>query len=76
MDQGSKKQPHLKPQTREVLTHLLRYNSITPAVAQTTYGIWRLAACVHELRRAGYRIKTELRSDAKGHRYSHYSVAF
>lgn len=61
------------PQARKVLQYLRDYGDITPMKALIVLGIPRLASCVHELRRkAGYKIKTEVRNDAAGHRYGVY----
>lgn len=40
--------------------------------AQVTYGIQRLAARIHELRRAGFKIKTEHRRDEMSKAYARY----
>lgn len=79
MDQGSKTPLSvaltLKPQARNVLRHLERYGYITPAIAQNTYAIWRLAASIHEIRRKGINVETIVRQDAAGHRYAYYQLA-
>lgn len=57
-----KKQPSQK---ELVLRHLVRYGSITDAVAREKYGIARLAARIHELRFDGpniYGIPVEFRT--------------
>lgn len=45
------------PQARAVMSHILEHGDITPAIAQTELGVWRLAARIYELRRAGIPIK-------------------
>lgn len=65
----------LKPQTRKVLNHLTQRKSITPAEAVNVYNIWRLAACIYELRKVGIQIKSNYKKDACGHRYTRYEVA-
>lgn len=65
----------LKPQTRKVLTHLTSRGSISPLEALHVYGIYRLAACIHELRKIGLEINTTMKSDASGKHYAHYEVA-
>jgi len=65
----------LKPQTRKILNHLSKYGSITPMEAWTVYSIYRLSACIHDLRNTGISIATELKMDASGHRYARYEVA-
>ena len=62
----------MKPQAKMVLRHLKTHGYITPAIALTTYGYSRLAAIVFDLRKYGYPITNDLRTDAVGHRYSHY----
>lgn len=65
----------LKPQARNVLRHLELYSYITPMIALNTYGIYRLAASIHELRKNGIEVVTEVREDAKGHKYGYYKLA-
>lgn len=65
----------LKPQTRKVLNHLTKRKSISPLEALHVYGIYRLAACIHELRKVGIQITTEMKCDASGHHYARYEVA-
>jgi hypothetical protein len=43
--------------------------------AWTVYSIYRLSACIHDLRNTGISIATELKMDASGHRYARYEVA-
>lgn len=64
----------LKPQARKILAHLEAGKPITPLKAQTVYGVYRLAASVHELRRAGYRIDSIVCADESGHKYARYSM--
>lgn len=66
---------NLKPQTRKVLNHLTKRGSISPMEAVAVYNIWRLAACIYDLRKVGIKIKTIQRTDASGHKYSRYEVA-
>lgn len=65
----------LKPQARRVLRHFRSRRTISPMEAIVSYGIFRLAASIHELRKAGYSITTDLRQDAGGHRYARYRMA-
>lgn len=65
----------LKPQTRKVLNHLTKRGTISPMEALTVYGIYRLSACIHDLRKVGIKIKTNMRKDASGHNYARYEVA-
>ena len=64
----------LKPQAKSVLRHLRRHGYITPMQAQIVYGIMRLAACIYELRQVGYDVKTAIKTDEHGHRYSRYEL--
>lgn len=63
----------LTPQAKTVLTHL-RNKTITPMQAIVTYGIARLASCIHEIRRAGYTVDTEIEHDERGHRFARYRM--
>ena len=65
----------LKPQTRKILNHLSKYGSISPMEALTVYGIYRLSACIHDLRNTGVSIVTNMKADARGHKYARYEVA-
>lgn len=64
----------LKPQSRKVLRHLADGSSITPSEAATVYSIWRLAACIFDIRKIGYKVTTERREDAQGHKYARYTM--
>jgi hypothetical protein len=51
-------------------------HDITPMKALTVLGIWRLASCIHEIRNyAGYSVKTEIKRDEAGNKYSRYVLA-
>ena len=65
---------HLKPQTQLVLDHLMNYGHITPVEAGAVYKIRCLPKRISELKEAGVLIQTQLRSDATGQRYAHYSL--
>jgi hypothetical protein len=62
----------LSPQARTVLLHLEKYGSISPSEAQVSHHIFRLAARILELRKAGYEITTENKRDAAGQPYGRY----
>lgn len=64
----------LKPQTRKILNHLSKHGSITPMEALTVYSIYRLSACIHDLRNTGISIVTKMKEDASGHKYARYEV--
>lgn len=63
----------LTPQAKTVLRHLKRRGSISPAEALIVHGISRLASCVHEIRKIGYDVCTDIRHDDHGHKYGTYS---
>jgi len=65
----------LKPQARTVLTHMRNHDHISPMKALAVYGISRLAACIYEIRKAGYRIDAQIKSDEQGHKYTKYRLA-
>jgi hypothetical protein len=50
----------LKPQALDVLAHLQSGKTITDAQARKLYGIARLGARTHELKQAGYDVRTDL----------------
>lgn len=62
----------LTPQARTILAHLKRHGDVTPMKALTVYGISRLASCIHEIRKAGYSVKTEVAFDDMGGKYGQY----
>jgi hypothetical protein len=64
----------MKPQTRAVYTFLCRHKTITPLQALSKLGVYRLAARVDELRKAGIRIET-LSERRNGKRFARYEVA-
>ena len=49
-------------QTDIVIAHFLKYGELTPLEALQKYGIFRLAAVVHKLRKQGWAIDAETRS--------------
>jgi hypothetical protein len=65
----------LKPQTKTVLRHLKNHDHISPMKALGVYGISRLAACIYEIRKAGYDIRADFARDEAGHKYTKYSLA-
>ncbi len=46
-------------QTQQILKHLKSKGSITPVVALSQYGCFRLAARIHDLRAEGHNIQTQ-----------------
>lgn len=65
---------HLKPQTKLVLDHLTQYGHITPVEAGAVYKIRCLPKRISELKQVGVKVHTQLRADATGQRYAHYSL--
>lgn len=65
----------LEPVPTLVLKHLAARSTISPIEALASYGIFRLAAAIHELRKHGYQITTTLKKDAAGHQYARYKLA-
>ena len=47
-------------QKQQILNHLLSGKTLTPIQALTKYNSLRLAAVVFELKRKGYKVRTEL----------------
>lgn len=66
-----------KTQIDTVLAHLRRYRraGITSMVAWERYSITRLSSAIHDLRKRGAAIETELRQSADGSRYAVYRLA-
>ena len=62
-------------QTQKVISHLIDHGSITPLEAQSNYNIWRLAAVIHKLKKAGVKIASEMRTAPSGAKYAVYSFA-
>lgn len=61
-------------QKDRLLKHLLSGRSITPLEALGLYGIFRLAARVHDLKAQGHKIRTEIRYDPAGKPYARYKL--
>lgn len=57
-----------------VARHLRSRGEITPMQALVTYGIYRLAARIHDLRNEGWPIETEMKQDEAGHKYARYFI--
>lgn len=60
-------------QKEQVLHHLKRHGSITSWEAIMEYGITRLSAWIHELKKDGYKIESTNISKKKGQRVVTYS---
>lgn len=63
----------LKPSTRIILGHLEKRGYITPLIALNSYAL-HLSSRIAELKAAGYRINTEIRTDGAGHRYARHTL--
>lgn len=64
----------LSPQARTVLSHMRNHDYISPMKALGVYGISRLAACIYEIRKAGYDVKSFITHDESGHKFTKYSL--
>lgn len=62
----------MTPQSMTILKHLQIRGSITPVEAATVYKARHLPSKIFELKRAGYDIQTELKTDLTGQRYATY----
>lgn len=62
----------LKPLGKKILRHLRNRHSISPLEAMHTYGTMRLAACIFDLRKAGYDIEAIEKRDEGGQKYTRY----
>jgi hypothetical protein len=61
-------------QVAQVRAHLEAGKSLTPARAMAVYGIFRLASCIEDLRRAGMKIDTIIKFDEMGKKYGEYRL--
>ena len=62
-------------QAQKILRHIKSLGSISPQEAFRDYQITRLAARILDLKRAGYRIETEMREHPlTGTRYARYTL--
>jgi Helix-turn-helix domain len=65
---------NLKPLTKKTLTYLRTRGALTPLVFWSTYGSMALAQQVHELRKAGFEVKTTMKTDEEGSTYPSYTL--
>lgn len=65
----------LYPQDRTVLAHLKQGKPITPMKALVVYGLSRLAAQIHNIRKAGFTVDVNILQDEVGHKYASYTLA-
>lgn len=66
----------LSPQQRTILGHLATGRSISDMESLIVYQVKRLSDVILKLRRQGFDISTEVRTDSTGHKYSRYTLAF
>lgn len=70
----------LSPQCRKILAHLEtkdangNYRTITNNESMLVYHVFRLSDVILKLRRAGYAIKTEMKTDGIGGQYASYQL--
>lgn len=64
----------MSKQARTVLLHMRNHEHISPMEALMVYSISRLAACVYEIRKAGYKVHSQFVRDDAGHKYTKYSL--
>jgi hypothetical protein len=69
------KELRLKPQAKRVLRHMEKRKSITALEALGVYGVFRLAAVIYDIKKAGFEVNSVLHQDSNGKRYSRYSLA-
>jgi predicted ArsR family transcriptional regulator len=62
-------------QKQEILVHLKKHGEITPLDALKEFGCFRLAARIHELRKAGYKIKSETEKTLFGKTITRYVLS-
>jgi hypothetical protein len=62
-------------QNKMILHHLRTQRRITPMTALESYGCFRLAARIHDLKELGHHIETEMVvCDLTGSRYAQYTL--
>jgi hypothetical protein len=65
---------NLKPLGKKTLHYLRTRGALTPLVFWSTYGSMALAQQIHELREAGFRITTTIKTDEEEQRYPSYTL--
>jgi hypothetical protein len=60
-------------QTQQILEHLQLGKTITPIEALNLYGSFRLGARILEIRKQGYNVITNIKSQGKKH-FAEYSL--
>ena len=68
-----KKENNMQSQNDLILNHLKNYYQITPRAALNSYGIFRLAARIYDLKQQGNKIGCTIKSERKtGKRWATY----
>lgn len=62
----------LPDQTRRILAYLQEGKALTPMKAQTLFNEWRLAARIHQIRKAGIDIACDIMHTKGGKKYGKY----
>jgi hypothetical protein len=57
-----------------ILADLKKGVKVTPLNALSDYGCFRLGARIHDLKRQGYNIKSEMVTNVQGKRFARYSL--
>ncbi|MBB4345235.1 helix-turn-helix domain-containing protein [Rhizobium leguminosarum] len=61
-------------QCDRLVKHLLAGNSITPLVARQLFGVERLAARILEIKKAGHKVTSTIKTDVNGKVYAEYGL--
>lgn len=64
----------MSTQIDNVLAHLRAGKTITPAVALTVYGIYRLSSVIEDIRNRGIRVDCLIKYDETGKQYGEYRL--
>ncbi|MGL5934578.1 MAG: helix-turn-helix domain-containing protein [Cetobacterium sp.] len=62
-------------QCRDVLNHIIMKGSISPLEADSIYRVKRLTSRVHDLKKMGVAIVSDLRKDITNKKYARYYIA-
>lgn len=65
---------NLKPLAKKTLHYLRTRGALTPLVFWSTYDSMALAQQIHELRKAGFTVKTTMKTDEEQKRYPSYTL--
>lgn len=64
----------MTPQSTKILNHLKTAGSITGVEAAAVHKARHLPSKIHELKRAGYAVRTTIKHDVTGQRYASYTL--